>query len=62
MVMWKSYRRGREGRLSLGEALTVERDLVPAARGVSRRAMLEEGCRNGYIRLGDVQRVSMVAD
>ena len=41
MVMWKSYRRGREGRLSLGEALTVERDLVPAARGVSWHLVLE---------------------
>jgi hypothetical protein len=34
-------RMGRKGRLGMGDALTAERDLVPAALGVSRRFMLE---------------------
>jgi hypothetical protein len=32
---------GRKGMLGMGDALTAERDLVPAALGVSRRFMLE---------------------
>jgi hypothetical protein len=53
---------GRKGMLGMGDALTAARDLVPAARGVSRRFVREEGCRDGRIRLGDVPRLSMVAD
>jgi hypothetical protein len=34
-------RMGGKGMLGMGDALTVERDLVPAALGVSRRFMLE---------------------
>jgi hypothetical protein len=32
---------GGKGMLDMGDALTAERDLVPAALGVSRRFMLE---------------------
>ena len=53
---------GRKGMLGMGEALTAARDLVPAVRGVSWHFVLEGGYRNGRIRLGDVQRLSMVAD
>jgi hypothetical protein len=53
---------GRKGMLGMGDALTAERDLVPAALGVSRRFMLEGGCRNGRIRLEYVQIMPMVAD
>jgi len=55
-------RLGRKGMLGMGKARTAARDRVPAARGVSWHFVLEGGCRNGRIRLGDVQRVSMVAD
>jgi hypothetical protein len=39
----------RKGLLSMGDALTAARGLVPAARGVARRMVLERGCRNGRI-------------
>jgi hypothetical protein len=53
---------GRKGMLGTGDSLTAARDLMPAARGVSRRVVLKGGCRDGRIRLGFVQGVSMVAD
>jgi hypothetical protein len=57
-----SIRMERQGMLGMGNALTAACGLVPAARGVSRRSILEGGCRDGRIRLGHVQRLSMVAD
>jgi hypothetical protein len=55
-------RMGRKGLLGMEDARTAARGLVPAARGVFRCAVLERGCRDGRIRLGDVQRLPMVAD
>jgi hypothetical protein len=53
---------GRKGMLSMAGARTAVRGLIPAALRVSRRTVLEGGCRDGRIRLGDMQRVSMVVD
>jgi hypothetical protein len=53
---------GREGLLGLGTMRTAAHGLVPAALRVSRRTVPEEGRHDGCIRLGDVQRVPMVAD